>query len=247
MKAGAKGSQYSREFDVSVAGNSIGYREVPGFNPKAPPDIVLVGDSYCFGWGVEAEETAGAQIAKKNGFNVYNLGIPGDGFYEQTQRLSELAPQNCNAIIQLFFDNDLSDEIRLNRLSSNSTSKSVNDVKSTAQTSSLSVRRTLLQSHVVRLSGRIVDACGLSNLAANMTGFKEQQSKAFGGVMQSHRKKFFTSKIWEQLKGKYTELFKDARKRANKVIVIRIVAPFVTKYHPREGDYDIELCDQYIS
>ena len=245
VKPGAKGRQYSREFDVSVAGNAIGYRDIPGFNASITPNIILLGDSYCFGWGVEARDTASARIAQTEEINVYNLGIPGDGVYTQIQRLNELNIPKCKAIILLFFDNDLSDEIRLNRSTSSKPEKSTGEQQARHQPPGKSLRSLLLENHVVRLSGRIIDFCGLSDVAANMTGSRELMAKAYGEVMEAHRESFYKSELWHQLQSQYTKLYTKAKEMADQVIVIRIVAPFVTKYPiSKASDYDISLCDK---
>lgn len=73
-----------RSFTVST--NSLGYRddEIVG----QPVEIVCVGDSVTFGWGVTQAESYPEQLEKSLGVNVLNTGVPA------------LKPEHVEAYIQ---------------------------------------------------------------------------------------------------------------------------------------------------
>jgi hypothetical protein len=65
----------------SYKSNAQGFRADADFNPSDPrKKIVLVGDSYTFGAGVDFQDTFGDVLQKKSPNRVvYNLGMPGFG------------------------------------------------------------------------------------------------------------------------------------------------------------------------
>ena len=79
-----RGRLVSSEFDVSIQLNEHGFREQAFAEKKVSPAtrICVLGDSFTFGYGVEANEAYSrqlAQILRGRGYDVevYNLGIPG--------------------------------------------------------------------------------------------------------------------------------------------------------------------------
>jgi predicted permease len=58
LRPGASGTQYSREFSVSITGNQFGYRDGTWTSDdlhSSLPKCVIIGDSFSFGWGVPAK------------------------------------------------------------------------------------------------------------------------------------------------------------------------------------------------
>jgi len=106
------------EFDVEVAINALGYREQPSM-PASPPDVVVLGDSYAFGWGVEASETFAARLEEHLGRPVWNLALSGTGPDQQllvlrergrlTGAASAFAPRT---VLVNFCGNDLPESMR---------------------------------------------------------------------------------------------------------------------------------------
>jgi hypothetical protein len=246
-----QGRHYSREFNVKIAGNTMGYRDCPGFNPALPADLILLGDSFCFGWGVKGEDTAGSVIAVKQGWNVYLVGMPGDGIFAEKKRLQLLKTENRPPIVLLFFDNDLSDYIGLTAVNANPETLALpvadNNNKADVPLNLTSLRWKLLESHVVRLAARMIDICGLSDIAANATGSGRMQSQAINTVMSVHRKQFFESPAWTILKAEYADFIKLARSKTDRLIIIRIVPPFFTTLARADSrDYDFTICDKNL-
>ncbi len=76
-------TRYVNVFHATFTTNDVGFRAVPTSpKPDGVKRIVVVGDSWTFGQGVEADETFTSQLEKlltrKGGkWQVYNLGMPG--------------------------------------------------------------------------------------------------------------------------------------------------------------------------
>jgi len=246
-----QGRHYSREFNVKIAGNAMGYRDCPGFNPALPADLILLGDSFCFGWGVKGEDTAGSVIALKQGWNVYLVGMPGDGIFAEKKRLQLLKTENRPPIVLLLFDNDLSDYIWLTSV------KGMNPDMLTLPIAEMNKTNTpagfsgvcgkLIESNVIRLMARIIYQCGLYDIAANASGSGGRQIQAINTVMSVHRKQFFESPSWAILKAEYVDFIKSAQARTDRLIIIRIIPPFFTALAKGGNrDYDYNICDKNL-
>ena len=118
----AQSEYISKDFMVYVAHDALGYRnQSPPFvaNKK---NILLLGDSYGWGWGVEDNETAAAVFNQKNSTaNLYNLSVPGYGTDQEwltLQRFIEQHPNNhYDDVVLLLYYNDLEDNIATERYS----------------------------------------------------------------------------------------------------------------------------------
>ena len=55
----------NREFDTTIRGNSAGLRDDEA--SLTSPDVIVLGDSYAMGWGVEQEEAFPQALEKKTG------------------------------------------------------------------------------------------------------------------------------------------------------------------------------------
>lgn len=88
--------------------NTDGYRG-DDWGPPQDQEIVVLGDSQVFGLGVEAEETASAELARATGRPVRNGGVPTYGPTEYLAVLDELlaARRPKTAVIVVNFSNDL--------------------------------------------------------------------------------------------------------------------------------------------
>jgi hypothetical protein len=57
----------------------------------APPNLVVIGCSFTFGWGVSDNETFAARLQQRHPeWHVMNLGVPGYGTYQSLLRLEQL-------------------------------------------------------------------------------------------------------------------------------------------------------------
>ena len=76
------------DFRVRLRTDERGLRigELPPTNPA----ILVVGDSFAFGWGVEADETFAAQAAASAGGAIWNAGVPLYDVCQAVDRATEL-------------------------------------------------------------------------------------------------------------------------------------------------------------
>jgi hypothetical protein len=91
-----RGRLVSSEFDIAVQLNEHGFRDQAFAAKKAPSAtrICVLGDSFTFGYGVEANAAYSrqlAQILQGRGYDVevYNLGIPGTATVFQYQLMQK--------------------------------------------------------------------------------------------------------------------------------------------------------------
>ncbi len=75
--------------------NRAGYRGPEEFDAGDPrPRVLLIGDSYTWGWGVADKETLGAQLAQHSAdaWQVVNAGTPGWGVFQFAAALERALP-----------------------------------------------------------------------------------------------------------------------------------------------------------
>ena len=84
-----------------------------GFRNKTlaiPADVVLLGDSFIYGHGVDFESTVGAFLARLTGLSVDNLARQGDCTLQQAYLMTEFLPVlRPRYVFYFFFENDLAD------------------------------------------------------------------------------------------------------------------------------------------
>lgn len=78
--------QISNEYDALTTITPEGHR-VPG--TKGSPEIVFLGDSFTYGYGLNDDETFASIYCKELGRDCVNLGMPGSGTARQVRRLQE--------------------------------------------------------------------------------------------------------------------------------------------------------------
>lgn len=123
LRPGVRVRHVDRDFSVTVAVNALGMRgpERGTSKPAGTARILLLGDSFAFGWGVEQEETFGARLERLltervGAVEVLSAAVPGwstdqHSIYQRTQGLA-LGP---DLILLATSENDLT-EMSLNRL-----------------------------------------------------------------------------------------------------------------------------------
>jgi hypothetical protein len=74
-------------------------------------DVVLLGDSFIYGHGVDIEQTVGYFIENIGGYTVFNLAQQGDCSLQQAYRLTEYMQKFSSPkhVLYFFFDNDIDD------------------------------------------------------------------------------------------------------------------------------------------
>jgi hypothetical protein len=92
------------EFSNPYRINHLGLRADEGALQR--PEIIVAGDSYAMGWGVNQDETFTAVIAKKSGRKVLNTGIASYGTAREMILLRRLDTSNMKVLIIQYCEND---------------------------------------------------------------------------------------------------------------------------------------------
>lgn len=92
------------EFDTKYHINSMGLRD--NEESLTSPDIIVLGDSYAMGWGVEQDETFADLIERGTNYKVLNAGISSYGTARQEISLSQLDKSNLKYVIWQYSEND---------------------------------------------------------------------------------------------------------------------------------------------
>lgn len=94
------------EFDTTIRVTPRRVRQQPPARAGAP-FVVVTGDSYTFGWGVEDNETYASILQRDYGYHTVNTGVPGYGAPRELLRLRRLGLLNhIDALIIEFCDKD---------------------------------------------------------------------------------------------------------------------------------------------
>jgi lysophospholipase L1-like esterase len=101
------------DFNVSYKTDSTGFRKQPLFHTSPiNKKVALVGDSFTFGFGVNDDETFGAQLARSNPQDEYiNLGIPGYSTDQEYLLIKQYGKTNKidHYILMFYLGNDILD------------------------------------------------------------------------------------------------------------------------------------------
>lgn len=84
--AGSVYRQVSNEYDARTTITDKGHR-IPGTSGN--PDVVFLGDSFTFGWGIADADTFVSIYCTRTGRSCANLGVPGTGTAKQLNRLEQ--------------------------------------------------------------------------------------------------------------------------------------------------------------
>jgi hypothetical protein len=223
LKPGVRGRHGAREFLVSVDGDARGYRA--GTGVAAPDGAAWVfGDSFVFGWGVEAAEAATA-VLTRGGLPCANFGMPDDGLPEYAARLSLLAPaERPRAIAVVLYDNDLTwyearrqgPTLLAERAAAGSVGFELGRWRS-----------RLVQLEIARLSARGIDALGLSDALGAVAGIAGGRRDFIRADLDVHARGFLETPDFQAHSARLSALLESARRRAPRVALVRI-APLYT-------------------
>ena len=103
-------------FDFRLSTGPEGFRVEEPAGPAPPPGVRFlhaIGDSYTMGWGVDADASYPARLARRLGpeLPVLNLGVDGFGAIGATAKSRALAERfPPAAAVYLFSPNDLDDD-----------------------------------------------------------------------------------------------------------------------------------------
>jgi hypothetical protein len=78
--------QVSNEYDALTTITDKGHR-VPG--AEGNPDVVFVGDSFTYGYGLSDDQTFASIYCRRLQLECVNLGMPGSGTLKQVERLEQ--------------------------------------------------------------------------------------------------------------------------------------------------------------
>ncbi len=92
--------EYSNKYSV----NSAGLRDDE--SSLVQPEIIVLGDSYAMGWGVEQNETFAQMIENTTGEKVLNAGVPSFGTAREVMLLKRLDLSNVKTVIIQYSAND---------------------------------------------------------------------------------------------------------------------------------------------
>src|SRR5262245_4785437 len=95
------------EFDVPIHLDGRGFRNPPDADPAAP--LAFVGDSFCFGWGVQPDESFATLVATRLGVPAYNYCTVGADLLDDLEVVRAWMPRrNPGAtVLQVTFENDV--------------------------------------------------------------------------------------------------------------------------------------------
>jgi hypothetical protein len=98
------------EFSIHIKTNSLGFRDDEASVNGA--EVLLLGDSFCFGWGVEEPQSCAAVFEASSGIQTLNMGISGYSTLQEFLLLQEYGkkhPLRGKTAFFLFYANDLQD------------------------------------------------------------------------------------------------------------------------------------------
>ncbi len=100
----------NREFDTTLRINSMGVRDTE--DTLKGPEIIVLGDSFAMGWGVEQEQAFPQTLARLSGRRVVNAGVPSFGTVREARLLDRLDTSRLRFLVVEYSSND-SEENRL--------------------------------------------------------------------------------------------------------------------------------------
>ena len=94
----------NREFDTRLEINSLGVRDSEA--ALEAPRIVVTGDSFAMGWGVEQDETLSAVLARETGEPTLNLAVSSYGTARQLIGLARADLSQAHSLVVQYCEND---------------------------------------------------------------------------------------------------------------------------------------------
>jgi lysophospholipase L1-like esterase len=108
----------NREFDTTLRINSKGVRDTE--DALQAPEVVVLGDSFAMGWGVEQDEAFPQVLRRLSGRRVLNTGVPSYGTVREAHVLDRLDTSQLRFLVVEYSSNDAEEnrlfEVRGNTL-----------------------------------------------------------------------------------------------------------------------------------
>ncbi len=98
------------EFSNAYFINSLGVRDTE--EALVGPEIIIVGDSYALGWGVNQDETFAALIRRKTNRKTLNTSIPSYGTVREMLMLRKLDRSKLKCLIIQYCGDDYDENLR---------------------------------------------------------------------------------------------------------------------------------------
>jgi hypothetical protein len=93
------------EFTTELRINRAGLRDED--SALEAPDVIVLGDSYAMGWGVQQEETLSYVLARVSGLKVLNAGISSYGTVRELKLLDRLDTSRLKVLVVQYNETDL--------------------------------------------------------------------------------------------------------------------------------------------
>ncbi len=112
---GARARHATDEFDVEVNIGTAGFRD-ESTPSDAPAPVLVLGDSFAFGWGVDVEAAFPAVLGERLGVDVWNRAVSGYGTDQELlllrRSLAQPGPDSLRVVLVLWCGNDLEESLR---------------------------------------------------------------------------------------------------------------------------------------
>ena len=101
----------AREFTTHYSVNSLGVRDDEASLHE--PEIVVLGDSYAMGWGVEQDEAFPQVIERRTGKRVLNAAVASYGTVREMWMLDRIDLSRASNLIVQYCSNDMPENVEL--------------------------------------------------------------------------------------------------------------------------------------
>ena len=95
----------NREFDNEFRVNSLGVRDEE--SALEAPQVVVLGDSYAMGWGVDQDKTIAKTIERETGLRSLNAGIAGYGTVREMRLLDRIHTSAMRYLVIQYCNDDI--------------------------------------------------------------------------------------------------------------------------------------------
>ncbi|MFI5183438.1 MAG: hypothetical protein ACHQNV_03490 [Vicinamibacteria bacterium] len=95
----------NREFDNEFRVNSLGVRDEE--SALQAPQVVVLGDSYAMGWGVDQDKTIAKTIERKTGLRSLNAGIASYGTVREMRLLDRIDTRALRDLVIVYCNDDV--------------------------------------------------------------------------------------------------------------------------------------------